>query len=61
MKVQGADGVTGCGAQKLSLFIKYFRTTDSKLTKQTENAARIGDVKMLYKILLGKSERTYHL
>ena len=56
VKWQGADEVADWAAQKMSLSIKYFRMTNSKITKQTENVARTEDVKVLYKILLGKSE-----
>ena len=47
--------------KKLSNFINYFRTTNSNVTKETENLVRIEDVKIVYKILLGKSEENIPL
>jgi hypothetical protein len=59
VKWQGTDEVIDLGAKKLSIFIKYFRTTNSKIMKQTENVVRI-EVKIVFKIFVGMFRREHN-
>jgi len=45
--------------KKLSNSIKYFRTTNSNVTKETENLVRIEDVKILFKIFVGEIRKEH--